>query len=79
VTPCYLSAAAPSVPEAVAAARAAGQPVRIACYLLAPGFFAGTLGQHGADTLSAPLAPDPLLAELVLRRYDHALRTEADR
>lgn len=72
VRACYLSAAKPSVPDAVAAARAAGDPVHLACYLLAPGFFAGRLAALGADTLGAPLAPDPLLSELVLRRYDQA-------
>ena len=69
----YLSAAAPTVAEAVAAARATGvRPVAVASYLLAPGFFADRLGQVGADLVTAPLLPHPALADLVLRRYDEA-------
>jgi sirohydrochlorin ferrochelatase len=67
----YLSAAAPTVAEAVAAARTAGaRTVAIATYLLAPGFFADRLAEAGADLVTAPLLPHPALADLVLRRYD---------
>jgi sirohydrochlorin ferrochelatase len=68
----YLSAAQPSVDAEVARLRAAGRPVAIATYLLAPGFFADRLVATGAERVSAPLAPHPLLAELVLQRYDQA-------
>jgi hypothetical protein len=63
------------VPEAVAATRAAypGRPVTIATYLLAPGLFSARLDAAGADRVSAPLAPHPALAGLVLRRFDEAL------
>lgn len=74
VTPAYLSAARPPVADAVTAARAAGaRRVVVANYLLAPGFFADRLQRVGADVVSDPLAPHPLLADLVLRRYDAAL------
>jgi sirohydrochlorin ferrochelatase len=76
VTAGYLSAASPTVAQAVAAARAerpAGTTVSIATYLLAPGFFARRLATLGADLVAAPLAPDDVLAELALRRYDEAL------
>lgn len=72
VRPCYLSAAQPSVPDAVAAARAAGEPVHLASYLLAPGYFADRLADLDADTRTDTLAPHPLLTDLVLRRYDAA-------
>ena len=72
VLPGYLAASSPSVPQAVAAARATGRPVTVATYLLAPGLFSARLGAAGADRVSEPLAPHPLLTELVLRRYDAA-------
>jgi sirohydrochlorin ferrochelatase len=70
----YASAAAPDVPTAVAALRAAGaKRVAVATYLLAPGFFAGSVADSGADLVSEPLGPHDAIARLVLRRYDHAL------
>jgi sirohydrochlorin ferrochelatase len=70
VTVGYGSAARPTVPDAVAAARAAGAPrVVIAAYLLAPGFFHDRLAEAGADVVTAPLGPDRLLVEVVLARY----------
>jgi sirohydrochlorin ferrochelatase len=69
----YLSAAAPTVPDAVRAARAGGRPVTLATFLLSPGHFADLMAAAGADRTSAPLAPHPALADLVLRRYDEAL------
>jgi sirohydrochlorin ferrochelatase len=74
VTPAYLAASAPTVPDAVAAARAAdpGRPVTVATYLLAPGLFSARLDAAGADRVAAPLAPHPALTALVLRRYDEA-------
>lgn len=77
VTPAYLSAAAPTVADTVAALRAPGRRVVVANYLLAPGFFADRLQRVGADVVTAPLAPHPLLADLVLRRYDAAVTAAA--
>lgn len=74
----YGAGAQPSVPDAVAAARAsrsAGGRVVIASYLLAPGFFHDRLLVAGADVVTAPLAPDTRLADVVLDRY----REGADR
>jgi sirohydrochlorin ferrochelatase len=77
----YVSAAGPSVAEAVAAGRAllAGRRgggrrprVVVASYLLAPGFFHGRLQDAGADQVTRPLAPHPALADLVLRRFRQA-------
>ncbi|GAA1913214.1 sirohydrochlorin chelatase [Nocardioides marmoribigeumensis] len=67
------SSPVPSVPEAVAAARAAGaRRVLVASYLLAPGHFQQRLRESGADVVTSPLlhpsrVPD-LLVELVLGR-----------
>ena len=68
----YGAGAHPRVPDAVAAARADGRRVVVASYLLAPGYFLDRVLEAGADVVSAPLAPDPRLADLVLRRYDEA-------
>ena len=76
VTVGYGAGRAPRVPEAVAAARRAGaQRVVVASYLLAPGFFHDRLLASGADLVTAPLTPDPRLADLVLDRFDQAART----
>ena len=74
--------AAPSVREAVAASRKGSDtpPVAIASYLLAPGYFHDQLAKAGAGTISAPLLPHPVIAELALARYDdavHRLRSGA--
>lgn len=73
VTIGYGSAARPRVPEAVAAARAAGaRRVVLATYLLAPGWFHDRLAEAGADAVAAPLAPDVRVLDVVLDRYDAA-------
>ena len=72
----YGSGARPSVPDAVAGARAAGASrVVVASYLLAPGFFHDRLLTAGADVVTAPLAPDDRLVAVVLDRYRAAART----
>jgi len=73
VTTGYLSAATPTVADAVRAARRDGRSVALATFLLSPGFFADRMAATGADRVSAPLAPHPALARLVLRRYDDAV------
>ncbi|HXH35309.1 MAG TPA: CbiX/SirB N-terminal domain-containing protein [Plantibacter sp.] len=81
VTTAFVSAAQPSVPDAVAAARS-GRPrgrIIVATYLLAPGYFASLLEQAGADLVTAPIlhpgeAPDPGIVELVVDRYEEALQ-----
>ncbi len=70
----YLSGT-PALDTVLERARA-GTPrtaVTLACYLLAPSAFADRLQGRGAARVSAPLAPHPLLTDLVLRRYDEAL------
>lgn len=71
----YATARDPSVHDAVAAAGSDGSRVLIATYLLAPGFFFGRVAREPAAAMTAALAPDPLLAALILRRYDEATDT----
>jgi len=85
----YGASAQPSVPDAVAMLREelaggagagesagavdVGGRVVIASYLLAPGFFHDQLAKAGADVVTEPLLPSPVLAEIVLDRYDAAV------
>ena len=70
VTPAYLSAARPSVRDAVGTARAQGaRRVGVATYLLAEGRFHRALHSTGADVVAAPIGDHPALAELVALRY----------
>jgi sirohydrochlorin ferrochelatase len=74
VTTGYGSAASPTVPDAVAAARRAGAVrVVVAAYLLAPGHFHDKLAGAGADAVTAPLLPDDRIAAVLLDRYDAAV------
>ena len=74
VTTGYGSAAQPTVPDAVAAARRAGaERVVVAAYLLAPGHFHDKLTGAGADAVTAPLLPDERIAAVLLDRYDAVL------
>lgn len=69
----YCSASRPTVAEAVAAARDAGAArVVVASYLLAPGFFQTRLTEAGADVVTAPLAPDRRIVDIVLDRFTAA-------
>lgn len=73
VTVGFGAGAGPRVPEAVAAARAAGATrVVIASYLLAPGYFHDRVLEAGADVVSEPLAPDDRIVQIVLDRYADA-------
>jgi sirohydrochlorin ferrochelatase len=74
VTTGYGSAAQPTVPDAVLAARRGGaERVVVASYLLAPGHFHDKLAGAGADAVTAPLLPDERIAAVLLDRYDAAL------
>lgn len=64
--------AGPRVSQTVAAARASAERVVVAAYLLAEGFFLDRLHETGSDAVTAALAPDPRLADLVLARYDES-------
>ncbi|MBX7445022.1 MULTISPECIES: sirohydrochlorin chelatase [unclassified Arthrobacter] len=85
----YGASAQPSVPDAVAMLREelaggagagesagavdVGGRVVVASYLLAPGFFHDQLAKAGADVVTEPLLPSPVLAEIALDRYDAAV------
>lgn len=85
VTAAYLSAAEPSLADAVAAQRDsayavnAGQAtppprVVVATYLLAPGYFADVAAASGADVVTPPLLlpdepPPPELVDIVIERH----------
>jgi sirohydrochlorin ferrochelatase len=71
----YLSAARPTLPEAIGSAHVPGRRTALATYLLAPGVFSRRLAGAGAHVVTGPLAPHPALADLVLRRYDAVART----
>ncbi|WP_395398474.1 sirohydrochlorin chelatase [Arthrobacter sp. UC242_113] len=95
IVPAYGASAKPSVPEAVAMLReeaaggagagesaggvSVGGRVLVASYLLAPGFFHDQLAKAGADLVTEPLLPSPVLAEIALERYDAALAAHAVR
>lgn len=68
----------PTVQAAVTAARAYGEvgegsDVAVVSYLLAPGFFQDTLTKVGADQVTAPLAPDHRIIDIIADRYRVAL------
>ena len=74
VAPAYLSAARPSVRDAVSSARARGaRRVGVATYLLAEGRFHRALHSTGADVVAAPIGDHPAVAELVVHRYREEL------
>jgi sirohydrochlorin ferrochelatase len=77
----FISAASPSLTDAVALERAAAPCARVvvSTYLLAPGYFAELAAASQADLVSPPLllahvAPDPGLVDLVVDRYRVASR-----
>lgn len=72
----YVVGPEPSIHDAVSAARAYGEDetVVVAAYLLTPGTPLEALAGAGADLVSAPLAPDPRLVDIVMARYDAAVQ-----
>jgi len=82
VLPAYASAASPTPPEAVAAARRSGaRRVLVASYLLCPGIFADQVRSDcltaGADAVSPVLGAAPEIADIVLGRYAESLTSGA--
>lgn len=62
------------IDAAVSRLRDAGAPRVVALsYVLAPGFFADVVARSGADVVTAPLAPDERLAQVVVDRYRAAV------
>lgn len=78
VTVAFISAAQPSVADAVAQVRGRAPDrtrVVLATYLLAPGHFHDQLTAAGADVVAAPLGDHPLVAEIAVDRYQAMLGT----
>lgn len=70
----YAAGIKPTVSEAVAAAREhrPEAAVVVASFLLSPGFFQKRIEASGADHCTGPLAPHPLLVDIVADRYREA-------
>ena len=73
----YASGIEPTAAQAVVSARAYGEDaedgdVAVVSYLLAPGFFQDSLGGAEADHVTAPLAPDERIIEIIADRYHDA-------
>ncbi|MCZ7431140.1 sirohydrochlorin chelatase [Streptomyces sp. WMMC1477] len=80
VLSAYACAATPTVPQALAALRAAGhRRIALASYFTAPGFFATRSAREAGPRVPAadPLGAHPALARLVLHRYDEGRRALA--
>ena len=63
----------PLTPAEIARVRAAGRRAVVAAHLLAPGYFHDRLGESGADAVTDPLLPHPLVARIALDRLRSAL------
>ncbi len=80
VRPGFVTSAEPTVPDAVAAARAAGsRRVSVASYFLAPGVLPGRLETAGADVVARPVGIHPHLVDAIVERFAAASSSEADR
>ncbi|MET7696630.1 sirohydrochlorin chelatase [Streptomyces sp. NPDC005485] len=74
VVPAYASAATPTVSAAVRALAARGRHrVAVASYFTAPGRFATECAAAAPWIAAAPLGAHPMMARLVLHRYDQAV------
>ena len=66
----FVATGSPRVSEVVSRLRSAGRSrVFVASYLLAPGLFHDRLALCGATAVAAPLAPHPLVTDLIIRRF----------
>ncbi|TQJ87971.1 sirohydrochlorin chelatase [Streptomyces sp. SLBN-31] len=75
VVPAYATTSAPTVPDAIRALAASGRHrVAVASYFTAPGRFATECAEAAPWIASAPLGTHPAMAELLLHRYDSAVR-----
>lgn len=72
VGPAYVTTTAPSLAEAITEHCDARRTV-VATYLLAPGEFERRVRRAAGGAATPPLAPHPLLARLLLARYDEVL------
>lgn len=78
VVPAYVSAAAPTVAQAVAALRARGyRRIALSSYFTAPGDFARLAAADAPWMVAAPLGAQEAMAGLLLERYDEAVAARA--
>ena len=75
VSAAYAASAEPTVSEAIAASAVSAA---VASYLLAPGYFHDSLTAMTDLLVTAPLAPDRRLVEIVADRYRDAIRAAGD-
>ncbi|MEV8548540.1 sirohydrochlorin chelatase [Streptomyces glaucescens] len=76
VLPAYACAATPTVDAAVRSLRARGRHrIAVASCFTAPGRFATECAQAAPGIAADPLGAHPLMAELLLHRYDEARAT----
>ena len=68
VSPAFVSAGEPRLADVAAEV--------VASYLLSPGAFADEVDRCGARLVSRPIGPHPAVAQVVLDRYDAALRAQ---
>ena len=78
VVPAYVSAAAPTVAQAVAALRERGyRRIALSSYFTAPGDFARLAAADAPWLVAAPLGAQEAMAGLLLERYDAAVSARA--
>ncbi|MFI9610702.1 sirohydrochlorin chelatase [Streptomyces sp. NPDC052023] len=76
VLPAYASATSPTVAQALRALSSQGrQRTALASYFTAPGRFARECAEAAPGITAAPLGAHPLMAHLILTRYDEASST----
>ncbi|MGN7778620.1 sirohydrochlorin chelatase [Mycolicibacterium sp. 22603] len=68
----YAATGAPTVTDAVQAARARGRRIAVASYLLADGLFQDRLRNSGADLVADPLGLHPGMVRLIASRFRRA-------
>ncbi|MBB3156875.1 sirohydrochlorin ferrochelatase [Microbacterium proteolyticum] len=72
IVTAYAAASEPRIPDAVGAARTAGERTVAASYVLAPGHFSRVIEKAEADLTSEPIGADPRLADIVWERWREA-------
>ncbi|WP_052372805.1 sirohydrochlorin chelatase [Amycolatopsis taiwanensis] len=74
------AAGRPDIPAAIARLRARGaREIAVASWFLAPGFLLDRVAAQAPDArIAAPLAPDPRITALVLRRYTETAYQRAE-
>jgi sirohydrochlorin ferrochelatase len=77
IVTAYAAASEPRIPDAVGAARSAGERTVAASYVLAPGHFSRVIEKAEADLTSEPIGADPRLADIVWERWREAREAAA--